>query len=81
VVSTRVPDVVADYSSVVHLVGGAEEFAEGCRQVVLHSATERARRIRHITARQEWDAIAAAMLELMAAPESAGSSASTGASA
>ena len=65
VVSTRVPDVVADYSRVVHLADTAEEFAAGCREVVLHSEVERGRRLHPIAARQEWDTIAAAMLGLM----------------
>jgi glycosyltransferase involved in cell wall biosynthesis/beta-glucosidase/6-phospho-beta-glucosidase/beta-galactosidase len=65
VVSSRVPDVVADYSGVVHLADTAAEFAEGCREVVLHSTAERGRRLHPIAARQEWDTIAAAMLELM----------------
>ena len=61
VVSTRVPDVVADYGRVVHLADDATEFAAGCRQVVTDSAAERERRIRHIKKRQEWDYIAAQM--------------------
>jgi len=61
VVSTRVPDVVADYGRLVHLANDAAEFAAGCRQVVTDSAAERERRIRHIKKRQEWDYIAAAM--------------------
>jgi glycosyltransferase involved in cell wall biosynthesis len=61
VVSTRVPDVVADYGGVVHLADDAAAFAAGCRQVVTDSAAERERRIRHIKKRQEWDNIAATM--------------------
>lgn len=65
VVSTRVPDVVADYTGVVHLADTAAEFAAGCLEVVQHSSLERGRRIRRIAAQQEWDTIAAAMLGLM----------------
>ena len=34
VVSTRVPDVVADYQGLVHLVDDADEMAAACRKVV-----------------------------------------------
>src|SRR3954453_16993311 len=34
VVSTRVPDVVADYSDLVHLADDADHFAAGCREVL-----------------------------------------------
>jgi glycosyltransferase involved in cell wall biosynthesis len=65
VVSTRVPDVVADYGRMVHLADDAEQFAAGCRQVVTDSAVEREHRIRHIKKRQEWNHIAATMHDLM----------------
>ncbi len=65
VVSTRVPDVVSDYTGVVHLADTATQFAEGCREVVNDPLSEREHRIRHIKKRQEWDSIAAAMHELM----------------
>ena len=65
VVSTRVPDVVADYPGVVHLADDAAQFAAACRHVVEHSADERDRRVRPIQARHEWDVIAAAMADLL----------------
>ena len=65
VVSTRVPDVVADYSGIVHLADNAAEFAAGCQEVVQHSAADRGRRLHPIAVRQEWDTIAAAMVDLM----------------
>jgi hypothetical protein len=65
VVSTRVPDVVADYGRMVHVADDAEQFAAGCRQVVTDSAVEREHRIRHIKKRQEWNHIAATMHDLM----------------
>jgi glycosyltransferase involved in cell wall biosynthesis len=80
VVSTRVPDVVADYSGVVHLADTVEEFAAGCREVVLHSAADRGRRLHPIATRQEWDTIAAAMLGLMR-PEPAAGTVARGVSA
>ncbi|HLL61786.1 MAG TPA: glycosyltransferase [Propionibacteriaceae bacterium] len=70
VVSTRVPDVVADYGRVVHLADDADQFAAGCRQVVTDSVAEREHRIRHIKKRQEWDYIAASMNGLIR-PETA----------
>jgi glycosyltransferase involved in cell wall biosynthesis len=66
VVSTRVPDVVADYGDVVHLADRAG-FAAACRQVLRHSVEERDRQVRPLQAQQEWDAIAAAMAELLEA--------------
>jgi len=65
VVSTRVPDVVADYSEVVHLAEDAEGFARACRAVVEHDVQARDRRARPLQARQEWDTIAAAMARLV----------------
>jgi glycosyltransferase involved in cell wall biosynthesis len=67
VVSTRVPDVVADYSGVVHLTDDAAGFAAACREVVEHSREDRDRRLRPLQERQEWDWIAAAMLALVEA--------------
>jgi glycosyltransferase involved in cell wall biosynthesis len=65
VVSTRVPDVVADYTGVVHLADTAAEFAEACDAVLLHSRLERDRRLRPIKRRHEWDVIASSMAEIM----------------
>jgi glycosyltransferase involved in cell wall biosynthesis len=66
VVSTRVPDVVADYADVVHLADGGAEFAAACREVVTHELSERDRKAKPIQARQEWDYIAASMSRLLA---------------
>ena len=65
VVSTRVPDVVADYGTVVHFADDAPALADACRQVLEHAAEDRDRRLRPIRARQEWDCIAASMQELL----------------
>jgi len=65
VVSTRVPDVVADYSGVVHLADDAAGFAAACREVVGHCREDRDRRLRPLQERQEWDWIAGAMLALI----------------
>jgi len=66
VVSTRVPDVVADYGSIVHLADDAAGFAAACREVVEHSRDERDRRARPVQAYHEWDVIAARMAALLA---------------
>jgi len=65
VVSTRVPDVVADYADIVHLADDGEQFAAACREVVTHRLDDRDRRVRPIQARQEWDFIAASMADLL----------------
>jgi glycosyltransferase involved in cell wall biosynthesis len=65
VVSTRVPDVVADYNDVVHFADTAAEFAQACRKVVQHSPADRDRNLRPIQHRQEWDVIAASMAALI----------------
>jgi glycosyltransferase involved in cell wall biosynthesis len=66
VVSTRVPDVVADYADVVHLADDGAEFAAACREVVTHKCSDRDRKVKPIQARQEWDYIAASMSRLLA---------------
>jgi len=65
VVSTRVPDVVADYADVVHLADDGDAFAEACRKVVLDDCSARDRRVRPLQARQEWDHIAESMAALI----------------
>ena len=65
VVSTRVPDVVADYADVVHLADDGAEFAAACREVVTHELSDRDRKAKPIQARQEWDYIAASMSRLL----------------
>ena len=67
VVSTRIPDVLADFGDVVHLADTAAEFAAACREVAGHSRRARDALVAPIRARHEWDAIAAAMSRLMAA--------------
>jgi glycosyltransferase involved in cell wall biosynthesis len=61
VVSTRVADVVGDYSDVVHLADDGAQFARACREVLLHDPRARDRRVRPLQARQEWDFIATSM--------------------
>jgi glycosyltransferase involved in cell wall biosynthesis len=68
VVSTRVPDVVADYADVVHLADDGAAFADACRAVLAHDVGARDRRARPLQQRQEWDAIAEAMSALLEDP-------------
>ncbi len=65
VVSTRVPDVVADYQGVVHLADDGAGFAAACVEVVEHRREDRDARLRPLQARHEWDDIAARMGELL----------------
>jgi glycosyltransferase involved in cell wall biosynthesis len=65
VVSTRVPDVVADYADVVHLADTGAQFAGACREVVTHELSDRDHKVRPIQARQEWDYIASSMSRLL----------------
>jgi glycosyltransferase involved in cell wall biosynthesis len=67
VVSTRVPDVVADWSDVVHLADDAAEFAHACRHVATHSLEKRDRRVAPLRHKHEWDNIAAGMVEILSA--------------
>jgi glycosyltransferase involved in cell wall biosynthesis len=67
VVSTRVPDVVADYSDVVYLREDGQGFAEACRRARLQGRGERDRQVRTLLAWHSWDGIAARMTELIAA--------------
>jgi glycosyltransferase involved in cell wall biosynthesis len=65
VVSTRVPDVVADWSGVVHLADTGSEFAEACRHVAQHSVEDRDARVAPLRAKHEWDSIADGMRQLL----------------
>jgi hypothetical protein len=66
VVSTRVPDVVADHASVVELCDDAAEFAVACTAATRrHRRADVARRIRAILDRHHWDRIADDMSTLI----------------
>jgi glycosyltransferase involved in cell wall biosynthesis len=65
VVSTRVPDVVADWSEVVHLADDAAGFAAACREVAAHSLDERDRLVAPLRREREWDWIAAQMTGIL----------------
>jgi beta-glucosidase/6-phospho-beta-glucosidase/beta-galactosidase/glycosyltransferase involved in cell wall biosynthesis len=61
VISTRVADVVSDYTGVVHFADTASEFASACETVVTHSRFDRDTRVDPILRRYDWDLIAEAM--------------------
>ncbi|HLL66881.1 MAG TPA: glycosyltransferase [Micromonosporaceae bacterium] len=65
VVSTRVPDVVADWDAVVRFADDGAEFARACTAVREDSTDERDARVAPLARRHEWDAIAAEMTALM----------------
>jgi UDP-galactopyranose mutase len=65
VVSTSVPDVVADYGEVVLLADDAESFAQACRHALAEDSTELDRRVWPTLRRQHWDTIAGRMAALM----------------
>ncbi len=67
VVSTRVPDVVADHSGAVTLADDAQGFAAACRELVHEGPQERAARARRISRNHEWDVIAERMATAMLA--------------
>jgi len=61
VVSTRVPDVVADWSGVVRLADDGAQFAQACREVRHDNRDERDERVTPLRRRHEWDTIVAEM--------------------
>ena len=63
--STGVPDVVADYGTLVHLAAGPREFVTACRHVRGHSRTARDHRLAAILRGHEWDSIAADLAEIL----------------
>jgi glycosyltransferase involved in cell wall biosynthesis len=65
VVSTRVPDVVANFEHVVDLQDDGPGFADACKRVKDHDAAARARRAAPLLQRQHWDTIAARMAALV----------------
>ena len=65
VVSTRVPDVVADYGDSVHLADDAGGFAAACRRAVTRPAPDESPQIQSLLRRREWDFIADAMNDLV----------------
>ncbi|HYN98191.1 MAG TPA: NAD(P)-binding protein, partial [Actinomycetota bacterium] len=65
VVSTRVPDVVADYEGVVGLAEDGAGFAAACSESLKEPAADRRTRVAPILRSQHWDSIALAMQNLI----------------
>lgn len=65
VVSTRVPDVVSGWSTVVRLADTGAEFARACREVLEDCQADRDALLAPLRARHEWDGIAMGMAEIM----------------
>jgi glycosyltransferase involved in cell wall biosynthesis len=65
VVSTRVPDVVADHAEIVELRDDAAGFAAACRALHAGELAPSASRARHAIALHTWDAIAERMSVLL----------------
>jgi glycosyltransferase involved in cell wall biosynthesis len=61
VVSTRVPDVVADYARIVEFADDGESFAAACRRALGRDRGDWQARVGPLLRRHEWDAIAARM--------------------
>ena len=75
VVSTRVADVVADYTGVVHFADTALDFAHACTIVVGHSLAERDALLAPLQHSRDWNTIASSMADLMDAPRATSPSA------
>ena len=71
VVSTRVPDVVADYEHVVDLQDDGRGFAAACERVKDTDPAVRARQVAPLLHRHHWDTIASRMAVLVEACEAA----------
>jgi glycosyltransferase involved in cell wall biosynthesis len=71
VVSTRVPDVVADHAGAVALADDAGSFARACRDAARERPEERVARSRRVARDHEWDVIADRMALAMAGASSA----------
>ncbi len=65
VVSTPVPDVVADYGHVVEVHTEVAAFADACRRSVTMDVGQRADKVRPLLQWHHWDSIAARMEELI----------------
>ena len=66
VVSTRVPDVVTAFGTLVDLQDDREGFASACREVLHHDLSDRDRKLRPLLDANHWDTIASEMASLVA---------------
>ncbi len=83
VVSTRVADVVSDYSEVVDLQDDAAGFADACQRLLGEDREQRRRNVTPTLERQTWDSIAGRMAAILqqAAQRGAAAPATTAAAA
>ena len=84
VVSTRVPDVVADFDDVVELRDDAQGFAEACELLRARVGAPPSDALRRIMRRNHWDRIAKRMESLVFGPrlvDDSGTRSAAGASA
>lgn len=66
VVSTRIPDVVADFPGIVHLADDSAGFAALCRELGRRDPSRRlSAKMRELLKKHHWDAIAAQMAEAL----------------
>jgi glycosyltransferase involved in cell wall biosynthesis len=66
VVSTRVPDVEADFGTVVSLCDDPESFADACRRLLrTSSAGQRAAALADMLKRHHWDLVVDRMAKLI----------------
>jgi len=65
VVSTPVPDVVANFSAAVEFAASGRSFATACRRALEEPAPDRVRSTSRLLASQEWSVIAAEMIKLI----------------
>ncbi len=65
VVSTHVPDVVADYHDVVDLQEDAAGFARACERVGGHDLSDRDTKLRPLLYQHHWDTIASHMSNIV----------------
>ncbi|YCK79771.1 glycosyltransferase (plasmid) [Arthrobacter sp. D3-18] len=81
VVSTRVPDVVADFTGLVHLHDDGKSFASRCRNLGVRDPSRAPQpKIRELLQQHHWDTIAARMADAvfasgLQAPETSGAEA------
>jgi glycosyltransferase involved in cell wall biosynthesis len=72
VVSTRVPDVVADYTGIVRLADTVPQFARAIIDAACDPRGQEDKAVTSLRARHEWDFIAEAMHGHLTAPPQAG---------
>jgi glycosyltransferase involved in cell wall biosynthesis len=65
VVSTPVPDVIADFGTVVRIAAEPEAFAAACLHALAEPLEDRDRKLRRIERRYQWDDIAVRIHRIM----------------